>query len=124
MSIKQNMYGYGAALTQSSAYVLGDYKRANENNYWTLLHNLFDREISNENSAGMEVLRLPITGSDFSVKNYFTYDDVNNDFSLKSESLSNDPYTIPILQDILKINPDLKIVACPWTAPVSHWRLI
>ena len=66
----------------------------------------------------MKVLRIPITASDFVVGNYFTLDDTNNDYSLDDESL--DPiskYTIPVLQDILNINSNIKIMLCPWTAP-------
>jgi O-glycosyl hydrolase len=112
----QNIYGYGAALTQSSAYILGNYKKSNEANYWNLLNSLFSTV--SPNSAEMNVMRVPITASDMVVSDYFTYDEVTGDYSLNSESLSNDPYTIPILQDILKVHPAMKIIVCPWTAPV------
>lgn len=112
----QNIYGYGAALTQSSAYVLGNYKKNNDSAYWELLHSLFSTVTPS--SAEMNVLRVPITGSDMVPGNYFTYDDVSGDYSLNSESLANDPYTIPVLQDILKVHPAMKIIVCPWTAPV------
>eukprot|EP01083_Nonionella_stella_P223741 797068_1 len=58
--------------------------------------------------------------SDFILPNiqYFTYDDTYYDNTLSQLSLKNaENYQIPILKDILTINPNLKILLAPWSAP-------
>ena len=116
----QNIYGFGAALTQSSAYLFTQYKQYNSTGYWKLLNQLFNQSADNDESIGINILRYPMGASDFILPNiqYFTYDDTNYDFSLSQLSLKNaESYQIPILKDILTINPDLKIMLCPWSAP-------
>ena len=47
----------------------------------------------------------------------FTMDDAWDDYNLSNVSLSNaEHYQIPILLDILRINPHLKVIGTPWTA--------
>ncbi len=110
----QEMTGFGAALTGSSAYIIQNYLNNSERN--ELLQSLF----SSENGIGISCLRLTIGASDFSLSNY-TYNDLepnqvdslqtNFDLSIEDEHL------IPLLQQILAINPEIKIIASPWSAP-------
>ena len=75
--------------------------------------------MDNDDSFGINVLRYPITASDFSLPSMgqFTMDDTPNDYDLSHVSLSNaEHYQIPILLDILAINPELRVIATPWTA--------
>ena len=117
----QKIYGYGAALTQSSAYLLTQLKMHSNTQYNALLDRIYNISLHNRDSLGIKVLRLPITSNDFILASneYYTYDDSVGDYNLTHESLKNDEnYIIPVLKDILQVNPDLKIIACPWSAPV------
>lgn len=60
--------------------------------------------------------------SDFQAVQPYTYDDlpsgVQTDFNLNYFNISKDhAFVIPILKEALSINPSLKILATPWTAP-------
>lgn len=111
----QEMEGFGAALTESSAYVLNAHLSASERT--ALLQNLFQ---PTEGGIGISYLRITMGASDFSLANY-TYHDLphgQTDPSLASFSLGNDTqHLIPVLKEILAIAPDLQLMATPWTAP-------
>lgn len=51
----------------------------------------------------------------------YTYDDIPNgqtDFNLDHFSINKDrSFVIPVLKEALSINPNLKVMATPWTAP-------
>ncbi|MFK7949592.1 MAG: glycoside hydrolase family 30 beta sandwich domain-containing protein [Saprospiraceae bacterium] len=110
----QEMEGFGAAVTGSSAYNIMTHLTETQQN--TLLEDLFDAE----NGIGISFIRLTIGASDFSLSD-FTYNDLGtgqsdipqNNFDLSIEN----QYLIPLLQKILAINPNIKIMATPWTAP-------
>lgn len=110
----QSMEGFGAALTGSSAYVIQNHLEAAERNQ--LLEDLFNPETG----IGISFIRLTIGASDFSLSDY-TYNDLpigqldnnQNGFDLSAE----DQDLIPLLQKILTINPDIKIMATPWSPP-------
>ncbi len=110
----QVMEGFGAALTGSSAYVIQTHLEEAERNQ--LLQDLFDAE----NGIGISFIRVTIGASDFSLSN-FTYNDLGasqSDISQDNFDLSvEDQYLIPLLQKIIAINPELKIIATPWSAP-------
>lgn len=61
--------------------------------------------------------RVPIAGSDFSTRPY-TYADTK-DPTLKSFRLAPEDtlYKIPLMHRALRINPELRFVSAPWTAP-------
>jgi glucosylceramidase len=109
------MEGFGYALTGGSAMLL--HTQLSEGNRKTLLHELF----SNDSSAiGISYLRVTIGGSDLD-ELLFTYDDLpagKTDPTLRNFNLSYDTlHLIPVLKEILEINPNVKIMASPWTAP-------
>jgi glucosylceramidase len=65
--------------------------------------------------AGYSMIRLPMGSSDFA-RSHYTYDDTCcdlNDFSVGHDTA----YIIPLLQQARSINPELKIMAVPWSAP-------
>src|SRR5699024_9850250 len=70
---------------------------------------------------GVSYLRISIGASDLS-KRVFSYDDVSSeqtDTTLQYFDLDADKYNlIPLLKEILKINPDIEILGSPWSAPV------
>jgi len=67
---------------------------------------------------GVSFLRVTISACDFSLNDY-TYDDTSGDTSLTHFSISHDQaYMIPVLKYAKSLNPNLKLMATPWTAPV------
>src|SRR3989449_201362 len=69
---------------------------------------------------GLSFTRLTMGASDFSLHQY-SYDDVpagQTDSSLAHFSIdSNRAYLLPVVQRALAINPQLKIMASPWSPP-------
>lgn len=104
----QEMDGFGAAVTGSSCYNL---LKMNKEDRTAFLTETF----SNEKGYGFSYIRISIGCSDFSLSEY-TCCDVQGleNFALQEEELN---YVIPILKEILEINPDLKIMGSPWTPP-------
>ena len=79
---------------------------------------LFNKSMTNDESFGLNVLRYPISACDFILPSIqeFTMDDTYYDYNLSQMSLKNaENYQIPILMDIMKINPFIKLVGSPWT---------
>ena len=111
----QTVDGFGYTLTGSSAYLINRLPAGTKN---SLLQELFG---SADNSIGVSYLRISIGASDLSA-DVFTYDDLqtgNTDVNLDSFSLSKDTIDlIPLLKQILTINPTIKILGSPWTPPV------
>lgn len=112
--VHQEMEGFGAALTGSSAYVLMKHLDANQRE--TCLRELFDTSTG----IGLSYLRLTMGASDFSLTNY-TYNDIplnQTDTGMIQFSISSEEeYLIPVLKEILQINSQVKIMASPWSAP-------
>ena len=110
----QPIEGFGFALTGGSAYLLAGLPAADRAD---LLEELFD---TTDASVGLSCLRLSIGASDLGWTD-FTYWDLapgTADPDLARFNIAVcDPEVIPVLQQILRINPALKIVASPWTAP-------
>jgi glucosylceramidase len=109
----QEIVGFGAALTGSSAYLINGLGNVQKN---ILLRELFDVE----GGIGISYLRLTIGASDFSLKD-FTYNDLlpgEEDPELTQFSIAEDEkHIIPVFQNILEISPDIKIMGSPWSAP-------
>jgi len=107
----QNIDGFGFALTGGSAYLLNHLPDATKA---SLLNELFS---SDSTSIGISYIRITIGASDMSAST-FSYDDVAGDVTLQNFSLDMEKTDlIPILQKIIAINPNIKILACPWSAP-------
>lgn len=110
----QTIDGFGYTLTGGSAEVinqLGDSKKQE------LLQELFG---NSENSISVSYLRISIGASDLN-SSVFSYDDMpsgQTDINLTNFSLTIDSQLINLLKDILLINPNIKIMATPWSAPV------
>ena len=110
----QPIDGFGASLTESSAWLLATKLTDSQRN--DLLEKLFDPQ----KGIGLSLLRQPMGASDFALKPY-TYDDEpsgESDPSLKHFSIQHDQsYVIPLLRRALAINPHIKIFASPWSPP-------
>lgn len=111
----QAMDGFGFTLSQGSAmHLLG----MDEEIRKKLLEELFGNEGA---SIGISYLRISVAASDLN-EYPFSYDDlpdsISTDLELDYFDLGPDKSdVIPVLQEILKINPDLKIMASPWSPP-------
>lgn len=110
----QTMDGFGFALTGGSATLINHLPAVQRD---SLLHELFD---TSKNHIGISYLRISIGASDLN-SYVFSYDDMssgNTDPLLQSFSLTPDTYDlIPVLQAIVAINPSIKILGSPWSAP-------
>lgn len=110
----QKMLGYGGAMTDSSAYLLCKLKSLDQARYMETLTQLF----CPEKGAGFSFLRLPMGASDYvATDRYYTYCDEPSD-TLESFSIARDrEFVIPVLRDVLEIQPHLRLIASPWSAP-------
>ena len=111
----QTIDGFGYALTGGSAMLIHHMsadKRA------ALLHNLFTTE---GDGIGVSYLRLSVGSSDMN-DHVYSYDDLpegQTDPDMQHFSLAPDEVdVIPVLKEILAINPKIKILASPWSAPL------
>lgn len=111
----QEIDGFGCSLTGGSAlhiYRMDPAARA------ALLQELF---ATGGNNIGMSYLRVSIGASDLDEK-VFSYNDLpagETDPEVKKFDLGYDKlYLIPVLKEILAINPKIKIMGSPWSAPV------
>jgi glucosylceramidase len=111
----QTIDGFGYTLTGGSAYVIN---QMGANTKADLLQELFG---NGDKSIAINYLRISIGASDLN-ENTFTYDDIQSgqtDLDLVNFSLNPDKKDlIPLLKEILLINPKIKIIATPWSPPV------
>ncbi len=111
----QTINGFGFTLTEGSAYVLNGMTASARA---TLLKELFGKDPA---SIGISYLRIGIGATDLSTHVY-SYNDLpagTTDMALEKFSIEPDKKdVIPILKEILAIEPTIKILATPWSAPV------
>ncbi|HBT86010.1 MAG TPA: glucosylceramidase [Porphyromonadaceae bacterium] len=104
----QTMDGFGAAITGSTAFNL---LQMTQENRIKFLKDTF----SPTEGLGHSYVRISIGCSDFSLSEYSLCDTPGiENFGLTSEETD---YVIPVLKEILEINPELKIMGSPWTPP-------
>jgi len=109
----QSIDGFGFALTYSSCYNLLKMDRQARTE-------LLKRTYSTTEGYGVSYARISLGCNDFSSTEYSLCDEKGPDNDLlKNFRLYSDEtdYVIPILKEVLAINPDLKIIAAPWTSP-------
>ncbi|WP_350279983.1 glycoside hydrolase family 30 beta sandwich domain-containing protein [Kribbella sp. HUAS MG21] len=111
----QTMDGFGASITDSSAAVLHRLSPADREQ---TLRKLFDPQ----QGIGVSFLRQPVGSSDFTAATeHYTYDDVpagQTDFGLRHFSIARDePQVLPLLRRAKQLNPQLKVMATPWSPP-------
>ena len=107
---RQRLHGVGAALTESSAYLLAQLPAAERAD---LLGALFAPD-----RGGLSVVRIVIGASDFSLEHRSLADAPVPDPDLSTFSIDRDrQWVIPVLREILAVNPAIEIVASPWSAP-------
>lgn len=110
----QTVEGFGFSLTGGSAMLIAALPDADRQ---ALLRELF---LPDGDGIGVSCLRLSIGASDLSER-CFSYDDMpdgQTDLELAQFDLNaGDTDVIPLLQDILALNPTLKTIATAWSAP-------
>ncbi|KAK0530696.1 hypothetical protein OC834_003216 [Tilletia horrida] len=123
--IHQPVQGFGAAMTDSSAYLLKMLKDADEALYTRTMQAIFNPR------TGVPILRVPLGSSDFALEAYTYLSDLIPlaDFQAqlkagKSKAILSKiqlgeamTYTVPVLKDALAIRPDLRILFSPWSPP-------
>jgi glucosylceramidase len=111
----QPIDGFGFALTGGSAMHM---IRMSKESRAALIKDVFSTE---GNSIGVSYLRLTIGASDLN-DHVFSYDDLapgETDVDLKHFDLGPDRNdVIPVMKEILKVSPSIKILGSPWSAPV------
>ncbi|MFN8264431.1 MAG: glycoside hydrolase family 30 beta sandwich domain-containing protein [Chitinophagaceae bacterium] len=114
-TVYQTVDGFGYTLTGGSATLINHLSASEKT---ALLQELFG---SSESSIGVSYLRISIGASDLSAS-VFSYNDLpagQTDVNLSNFNLSQDTVDlIPVLKEILAINPTIKILGSPWSAPV------
>ncbi|HPE75617.1 MAG TPA: glycoside hydrolase family 30 beta sandwich domain-containing protein [Draconibacterium sp.] len=110
----QEMDGFGFTLTGGSAFHINKMSKEKRQQLLTELF-AFDKE-----NIGISYLRISLGASDLDAE-VFSYNDLpdgETDFKMEKFSLAPDKkFLIPVLQEILAINPKIKILASPWSPP-------
>jgi glucosylceramidase len=107
--------GFGFTLSQGSAKHLLEMTASARA---SLLQELFGK---GENEIRISYLRLAVAASDLN-EFPFSYNDLEDslatDLALENFSLSYDTLdVIPVLKEIMKVNPNIKLMASPWSPP-------
>lgn len=110
----QSIDGFGYTLTGGSATLINNLPATEKDQ---LLNELF---ANTEDAIGVSYIRISIGASDLSASP-FTYNDLadgETDENLTKFSIAKEQSDlIPILKKIVAINPSIKILGSPWTAP-------
>jgi glucosylceramidase len=111
----QVIKGVGAAMTDSSAWLL--YTQLSASARDRVMNALFARS-----GAGLGFLRVPMGASDFTAKRTpYSYDDLpmgHSDPGLRHFSIAHDKaYVLPLLRQARQLNPEMYVLASPWSPP-------
>ncbi|MGB6725101.1 MAG: chitobiase/beta-hexosaminidase C-terminal domain-containing protein [Terracidiphilus sp.] len=111
----QTIDGFGAAFTDSAAYLLKEVAQPSQLS--TAMSNLFTR---NGAGIGLSFMRNPMGASDIA-RSVYSFDDQpvgSTDPTLAGFSIQHDQTDIiPIILQAKSLNPQLKIMANPWSPP-------
>ena len=111
----QQIEGFGYTLTGGSAYLLHQMPVQNR---LAILKELFGK---GPNDLNVNFLRISIGASDLDAT-VFSYDDLQEgevDPDLIKMTIAKDQeFLVPILKEIQSIQPNLKLIASPWSPPV------
>ena len=109
----QSIVGFGAAMTDASAFLIARLPVERRN---ALMQELFGRD----SGLGLSFVRVPMGASDFSLRQY-SYDDMpagQADSALADFSIAPDSATrLPLLRQARSLNPELELMASPWSPP-------
>ena len=111
----QTMVGFGAAITDASAWLIQTKLTPAQRD--ALLKELYGRD---DGGLGFSFTRVTIGASDFSLDHYSLDKTPNGaaDPTLEHFSLKRpQEFVFPTVRAALKINPELKVMHSPWSAP-------
>ncbi len=107
---RQDMLGFGAAMTDASCFVLS---QLTESEREPLMQDLFAPD-----AMGLNVCRTCIGSSDYSRTVYSFDDGPEPDPEMRRFSIEHDKaYILPMLREARKVNPDLFLFSSPWSPP-------
>ncbi|MBJ6363948.1 carbohydrate-binding protein [Paenibacillus sp. GCM10012307] len=111
----QPYFGVGSSLEESSVYNL---MRMSRENREKVLQYLLDPK----GGLGWNVMRITLGTSDFTGREWYSYNDNppgGEDRAMERFSIQKDiDYNIvPVIQEALRYNPELKIIASAWSVP-------
>ena len=104
----QEVDGFGLAITQASCYNLQTMPAEERTAFLTEI-------FSREKGLGSSLIRVCIGGSDFSMDE-FTWCDEPGMENFAVHPLDEE-WLFPVLDEIFRINPAVKIIASPWSCP-------
>jgi glucosylceramidase len=111
----QSIEGFGAAFTDSAAWLLETVEPPA--NLPGTLNDLFTR---NGDGIGLSFMRIPMGASDIALSVY-SFDDQavgTTDPTLADFSIAHDrAYILPLIQQAKALNPQMKLMANPWSSP-------
>ena len=104
----QQVLGFGGAFTETSAY------------NFSLLSSDLQQKLSEaffgKNGIGLNFCRTHINSADFSIDEYTYVED--GDVELKTFNIDRErKYVLPMIKAARKVNPDLWLLASPWSPP-------
>lgn len=106
---QQPILGFGAALTDAACYVIHQLPEAQREQ---LLQELFHPD-----QMGLSVCRVCIGSSDYA-RSMYSFDEGDPDPELSRFSIAHDrDYILPVLRRARQINPNLFLLASPWSPP-------
>jgi glucosylceramidase len=112
----QQFIGAGASFTDTAAWLMNSSGALTAATRNAVMTKLFDPA----NGIGLDFLRNPMGASDLARFSY-SYDDVaagQTDPGLARFSISHDlADVVPLTRQALQLNPNLKVLGSPWTAP-------
>jgi glucosylceramidase len=103
----QRFTGAGASVTEASAHLISGLPATQRT---ALMNSLFSRS---GDGIGLSYLRQPLGSTDFNSGSFYTYEDTPGQFSIARDQQE----IIPVLRQALDINPDIRLMGSPWTAP-------
>jgi glucosylceramidase len=107
---RQEMLGFGAAMTDASCYVLS---RLDDTERRAVMHELFAPD-----EMALNVCRTCIGASDYSRSVYSFDESPKPDPELRKFSIEHDrAYILPVLREARRANPDLFLFSSPWSPP-------
>lgn len=111
----QGITGFGTSMDEASVY---NFCQMPETSRDEILERLFHPV----NGNGWNMLRICFGSSDFTARDYYSYDDVpagETDLELKRFSIQKDiDYRIvEYIKRVMDVNPDVLIFASPWSPP-------
>ncbi|WP_103504068.1 MULTISPECIES: RICIN domain-containing protein [unclassified Streptomyces] len=105
--VRQRFSGAGASVTEASAHLISGLPAGQRD---TLMNSLFSRD---GDGIGLSYLRQPLGSTDFNSGSFYTYEDTPGQFGIERDQRQ----IIPVVRQALEINPGIRLMGSPWSAP-------